>query len=127
MQELSIVKITMGEWKDSLGEIQSIRENHVKSCYVVFNNGEGDWFSSNEINLATKEEEVIFLRNEVSELHKLADELDAAYNCLEFDFKLLLKTIENPNEQTIRIAEKRGFGLNPRTKTKRIFPPIEVV
>ncbi|MCU7667603.1 hypothetical protein [Bacillus thuringiensis] len=127
MQELSIVKISMGEWKDSLGEIQSIRENHIKSFYVVFNNGEGDWFSLNEINLATQEEEVIFLRNEVGELHKLADELDAAYNCLEFDFKLLLKTIENPNEQTIRIAEKRGFELNPRTKTQRIFPPVEVV
>lgn len=127
MKELSIVKIKNGEFTGLFGEIHEIKENHAKSFYIVFNNGEGYWFSKSEIVLATKEEEVHFLRNEINEVQKLMEDIEAAYDCLEFDFKLLLKTIDNPNEQTIRIAQKRGFDLNPRTKTKKIFPPLEIV
>lgn len=125
MKELSVVKIIDGKHAGYVGEIHEIKkteENHLKTFYIVFNSGEGEWFSEMEIIKATKEEEVQFLRNEIEELYKEMDKIEAAHNCLEFDFKILLKTLTNPNEQTIRIAQKRGYDLNPATKTKKIFP-----
>jgi len=125
LKELSVVKIIDGKHAGYVGEIQDIKkteENHLKTFYIVFNSGEGEWFSEMEIIKATKEEEVQFLRNEIEELYKEIDKIEAAHNCLEFDFKILLKTLTNPNEQTIRIAQKRGYDLNPATKTKKIFP-----
>ncbi|MFP3728072.1 hypothetical protein U8V72_23045 [Priestia filamentosa] len=130
MEELAIVKIIKGEYTGCIGEIHDSKrkeeDNSVTNLYVVFNNGKGEWFLNEDIVKATKDEEIQFLRKELTELYKEMNEIEAAYACLEFDFKLLLKTITNPNEQTIRIALKRGYDLNPKTKTRKIFPPVGI-